>query len=349
MVTAPASSSFNQQSLLGVIASIVTVVALGFVFMAIPAPTQVQSSVFAIAVGLPAAVAYAWQGRRRNKTLDAARIAQGELDRPIALVVVMLAAALYVVFEVAHVSVQLVDSWLMRSTGYLWDLPIPSVILTAGGSFMASYASHYLGRHAYLWTTVAVGCSFGLHELVGLLPVRSCNSSWCRPTRSMLEFTDIGLGPDDVLRALAHISLMFLIWLGVCLAGAWYGRKFRHDKFLTKKLVRVERKVEHPAAAPRQSTALDQTSPTDPPAANNIAPQQPVEAAVPDPLDQLKKLADLRDTGALTEEEFQANKAEMLARLHMREELDRLVDMRNAGVFTDEEFQAKKAAILPRI
>lgn len=41
--------------------------------------------------------------------------------------------------------------------------------------------------------------------------------------------------------------------------------------------------------------------------------QQPPTASGPDPLEQLKKLAELRDTGVLTEEEFQAKKAKILA------------------------------------
>ena len=35
-------------------------------------------------------------------------------------------------------------------------------------------------------------------------------------------------------------------------------------------------------------------------------------AAQPDPLDQLKKLGELRDSGVLTEEEFTAQKAKLL-------------------------------------
>ena len=35
--------------------------------------------------------------------------------------------------------------------------------------------------------------------------------------------------------------------------------------------------------------------------------------ATPDPLDQLKKLAELRDMGALTDDEFETQKAKILA------------------------------------
>ncbi len=40
---------------------------------------------------------------------------------------------------------------------------------------------------------------------------------------------------------------------------------------------------------------------------------QPAAAPVPDPIEQLQKLADLKSQGILTEEEFQAQKAKILA------------------------------------
>lgn len=45
------------------------------------------------------------------------------------------------------------------------------------------------------------------------------------------------------------------------------------------------------------------------------APTPPEPAAVPDPTDQLRKLAELRDAGIITPEEFEAKKAEILARM----------------------------------
>jgi hypothetical protein len=37
--------------------------------------------------------------------------------------------------------------------------------------------------------------------------------------------------------------------------------------------------------------------------------------ATPDPLDRIAKLAQLRDSGALTDEEFEAQKAKLLAEM----------------------------------
>jgi Short C-terminal domain len=42
-------------------------------------------------------------------------------------------------------------------------------------------------------------------------------------------------------------------------------------------------------------------------------PPQPAQAAAPDPIEQLKELAELKDQGILTEEEFSAQKAKILA------------------------------------
>jgi len=43
------------------------------------------------------------------------------------------------------------------------------------------------------------------------------------------------------------------------------------------------------------------------------APPPPAPAAAPDPIERLKELGELRDSGVLTEEEFAAQKAKVLA------------------------------------
>jgi TPP-dependent pyruvate/acetoin dehydrogenase alpha subunit len=42
-------------------------------------------------------------------------------------------------------------------------------------------------------------------------------------------------------------------------------------------------------------------------------PQEAAPAAAPDPIERLKELGELRDKGVLTEEEFEAQKAKVLA------------------------------------
>jgi putative oligomerization/nucleic acid binding protein len=49
--------------------------------------------------------------------------------------------------------------------------------------------------------------------------------------------------------------------------------------------------------------------------AATVAPQAGQTAPTPDPLDQLRKLAELRDAGIISEDEFAATKADLMGRL----------------------------------
>lgn len=64
--------------------------------------------------------------------------------------------------------------------------------------------------------------------------------------------------------------------------------------------------------ARRQNAKLDQQAEQ-----QQMAAQQPAEAApaAEDPMDQLKKLAELKDQGILTEQEFSDQKAKILAQM----------------------------------
>jgi putative oligomerization/nucleic acid binding protein len=86
------------------------------------------------------------------------------------------------------------------------------------------------------------------------------------------------------------------------LVGVWYGRR-HHEKFLAKKLARMERKAAKEAARQQASVAP----------ANLPPPPHGVDAR--DPYTAIEKLAKLRDAGALTEDEFQAKKKELLGRI----------------------------------
>jgi hypothetical protein len=61
--------------------------------------------------------------------------------------------------------------------------------------------------------------------------------------------------------------------------------------------------------ANKQAAQAQQAPAEAPPA----APAPEPAAAAPDPIEQLTQLAALRDSGALTEEEFEAEKAKILA------------------------------------
>jgi hypothetical protein len=62
--------------------------------------------------------------------------------------------------------------------------------------------------------------------------------------------------------------------------------------------------------ANKQAAAQAQQAPAEAPPA---APAPEPAAAAPDPIEQLTQLAALKDSGALTEEEFEAEKAKILA------------------------------------
>jgi hypothetical protein len=164
------------------------------------------------------------------------------------------------------------------------------VVLTVAvvGFFISSYASHYLGKQAYLWTAVTVGIDFVF--------------------RVMVVFVVYGVGFLEENGILVPILFRLFIsppiYLGACLAGTWYGRR-HHDEFLAKKLLRMQ----------HGASQANQTTPTDLPVPNDIASLQPSQASGLDLLELLKKLGDLRDAGVLTEEEFQAKKHEILARI----------------------------------
>jgi hypothetical protein len=120
--------------------------------------------------------------------------------------------------------------------------------------------------------------------------------------------------------------------LNASLAGVWCGRG-RHDKFLAMKLARLERKAatkaaKRPESIPQSQAPETRASAQDSSAPQNSAPNLVTLVSRPndspsasdnhptrDPFEQIKKLAHLRDAGALTEEEFQAKKTEILGRI----------------------------------
>ena len=67
-------------------------------------------------------------------------------------------------------------------------------------------------------------------------------------------------------------------------------------------------------------------------------------------VEELSKLADLRASGVLTEEEFQDAKAQLLGMQSesQREELKRIETLYHSGALTQKEFEAAKTAILSR-
>lgn len=288
----PAASRFHEGSILGIGAGIVSVVAVGFLCQALGAPYVVQTAATASAIGLPAAIEYSIFARRRNKIADASRIRQGDLRRPIGLVVAMFAAALVVLFLIDSVIGRIFTEALADGIEISHATAIVMAILGIAtiavlGFFISSYASHYLGKKPYLWTTVAVVTVFVLRALLALVEYRTT------PVEQRAILSQYGVTTPLLIRLFAAN----LIYFAACLAGTWHGRH-RHDQFLTKKLARIQRDAARAADAP------DDTTPPAPPQASGL-----------DLLELIDKLGNLRATGLITDEEFQAKKTEILARL----------------------------------
>jgi hypothetical protein len=180
---------------------------------------------------------------------------------------------------------------------------------------VSSYASHYFAKRPYLWTTTAVGCALAIRELVVLM------------FKSALRQIDPSLAHWLLIEVVGYL----LCVLFICMVGVWLGRRY-HDEFIAKKLARMEGKAAREAAKQHQSTPQGQTTATQASAQDSSAPQNSALQLVtlisrPDdlpsasenhqtsPIKQIEKLAHLRDTGALTEEEFQAKKTEILYRI----------------------------------
>jgi Short C-terminal domain len=323
MTTQPAVSRFEGHTLVGLGASAISAVSVGGLLAIIHGiPGAVVGPLTATAAYLPAAIDYRMQSRRRNKAEDIALLQKGELRRPTALAVVMLVTGLAAV-------ILLVDSLLGgisslpdfdKSRGaeigfYVVAVTIEMVVCF----FIMSYASHYLGAYPYLWTAVAVVLTAGFRILLlwWFCLRSSAPPAWRVHANATLWFVIAGF---------------YVIMLGVALVATWYGMR-HHDQFLAKQLAREQSKATREATKQRESSLQSQAtetqaSPQDSSAPQNWAPKlvtlvnRPNDSpSAPDihptrnPFKEIEKLARLRDTGALTEEEFQAKKTEILRRI----------------------------------
>jgi hypothetical protein len=311
MTSEPAAARFDQSSLIVTGISIGAAVVCGLVCAQLKLLPGVTGTLVSGAGALPAAIEYRLLGRRRNVADEISRIRQGELRRPVGLVVIMLAAALFLAEVMADAAVG--GSAFATSLPGVTPVALTGLIGAALAFFISWYASHYLGKHPYRWTVVAVGGVFIIIEVANL---GSFGAGW----RFVLYLSSV---------TFAHSSLV----LNASLAGVWCGRR-RHDKFLANKLARLERMAateaaKRPESTPQsqatgmQASAPDFSAPQDlVPVAVNVArqpngapPSPPHNLPTRDPFEHIEKLAQLRDTGALTEEEFQAKKTEILGRI----------------------------------
>jgi hypothetical protein len=267
MAIGPAASRFRENSLLGISAGLAAALVAGGLCSWANFSQPVTTSVMAFAVAIPAAIELQIKDRRRDTTVDRARIKDGELRRPVGPVVTLLAATILVLdsavalFSVSGFSALVRASRIGITTAKIvspFFTVLPVMLLGLCLFLVASYASHYLGNHAYLWTTAAVGCALVGRELVVL----------GMSVSSMLEplLREIGESLVDFLLSEAVTYLNFLF---VCMAGVWFGRR-HHAAFLARKLARMERKALPVATAmPLQTSAPNQITPV------NLAPPNP--------------------------------------------------------------------------
>lgn len=332
MTTVPQALRLQDNSLLGIGAGLVAIVAAGYVCRWAGLPQETTTGVLALAGAVPPAVGLRIKSRRRDTNADIARIQRGDLRRPVGLVVMLLAAAI-VLLDTALGAVMAGISSVVNhllSAGKI-GTSTAEVLGSLAGIFpiilgmclflVASYASHYFAKRPYLWTAAAVGCALAVRELV-LLAFRSSSA-----IKSFVRETVGSLGGLLALAVVANLG--FLV---ICLVGAWFGRRY-HDEFLAKKLARMEGNAARNAAKQHQSILQSQTTAMEASAQDSSAPQISAPKLVTlvgrpndspsapdihptrDRCGEIEKLAHLRDAGALTEEEFQAKKTEILCRI----------------------------------
>lgn len=317
MTTEPTVTRSQDNSLVGIGAGLVAIVIAGYVCSWAGFSQPTATSVMGLALGVPAAVEFRMKSRHRDVEADIERIQRGELHRPVGLVVMLLAAAIVLldsamgllIVGVSEAQKRLVSAGVMnRNTAEVVLSPLFGVTLLSLGLcifLIACYASHYLRKRPYFWTATAVACAWAIREIV-LLALRST-----REVKSVVK--DAYGSLPSVLAAEVFVSFGFLV---VCMVGAWLGRRY-HDAFLAKKLARVQGKVSiatpptlNPDASqnptPRVATVVTRSS---------DVPAMPENRRTGDQFRKIERLAQLRAAGALTEEEFQAKKAELLARI----------------------------------
>lgn len=332
MTAGPQALRLQDNSLLGIGAGLVAIVAAGYVCKWAGLPPETTTGVLALAGAVPPAASLRIKSRRRDTNADIARIQRGELRRPVGLVVMLLAAAILLIDSAVGLMVSGISSVVKHlvKTGEI-GINTAEVLGSFAGIFsislglcfflVASYASHYLAKRPYLWTAIAVGCALAVRELV-LIALRSSSAIKDFVRGTVGEFGDL----------LAMAVVMNLGYLVICLVGAWFGRRY-HDAFLAKKLTRMEGKAAREAAKQPQPTLQSRTTATQASAQDSNAPQNSAPQLVSlvsqasdlpsahdnhrtgDHFKQIEKLAHLRETGALTEEEFQAKKTEILGRI----------------------------------
>jgi hypothetical protein len=287
---------FDQRTLLGICASIVSAGLAAGLTKAIGLPDYWQSSITAGAIGVPAAIELYVKSHRRDPEEDVALLRQGELRRPIAPVVIVEALLLTIVYFGSSYPLFLIDvtnPWGRVLYIALTAAPIAAAIV------IALRASHYFGSRPNVWTSVAVFCATVFAPLVFTL-----RANTVFPGSTATDLSKFVNDAQFTQLAMAWTFGKGVVLLVVCLIGVRFGRA-RRDKFLRRLLARAERKVARTKpvgpSARRAGSGVDAKAAADDP-----------QLSKPDPFEKLRLLAELKEAGAITKAEFRAKKAQIL-------------------------------------
>lgn len=198
-----------------------TAVIVGVLSSVAGAPEPVQAALVATSAGIPAAVAYHRQKMRIDPQEDIARIRNGELKRPIGLVVTLFTLAIMLADSIVGAVIGFIfgaaisgDPERAESAAALGTtLSIIGLLAMSAAAFaIASHASHYLGEKPYMWAGMAFAVNFIIRAIV-------------------ITLLGVPLGPFFLLFYGAILAAMF--------AGIKYGQR-THQQFLMRKLARMQ-------------------------------------------------------------------------------------------------------------
>ena len=213
----------NRESNVLALVAVFAAVAVGLICSFLAVSADVAGALVSATGAIPAGIGLYRSRKRRDPSADLRRLRQGELRRPVALVVVLLAVSLLAWDSLVGAiigSAAAVTGWVMLS----WL----GILLTYVGAFvLALYAGHYLGSNPYALGSIAV---------VGMLVARVAIL--------MATLEALGLG-DQTAYYLAWMLLHIGTWAAVLL-GISVSRR-RQERFIAEKAAKLESTMTPPS------------------------------------------------------------------------------------------------------
>lgn len=202
----------NQLALVAVIAAVVVGLLCSFAAVS----PEISGTLVSATGAIPAGIGLYRSRKNRDKTADLARLREGELRRPVALVVVFLAVGLLAWDSLTGA----IFGSAAAVTGIEALSWIAMLVTYAGAFVMAMYAGHYLGSKPYAMATLAV---------LGMLAARVV----------ILMVTLASIGAPDLIPYYLAAMLLHVLTLGVVLLGVFVGRR-RQPRFVAEKAARLD-------------------------------------------------------------------------------------------------------------